>query len=137
MLSIILSIAATRCANPFNTTRAPQQMSSKSHAPIVVTLCAVVENPAQYDGKRVTLSGCVTTDGLEYVVLSDLKKPCPRGGIVPVNAPALRREQQFDAEAGKKVCGTFTGTFRASNALYQRVLEVEETSGLTTTPLME
>lgn len=57
--------------------------------------------------------------------------------IVPVEAPSLRRDQQFDPEVGKKVCGTFTGTFRASNALYQRVLEVEETSGLTTTALIE
>jgi hypothetical protein len=61
----------------------------------------------------------------------------PRGGILPVDAPTLRPEQQFDAEPGKKVCGTLTGTFRASNALYQRVLEVEETSGLTTTLLAE
>ena len=104
---------------------------------MVVPLCTVVENPTLYDGRRVTMSGCVTTDGREYTVLSDIEEPCTRGGIVPIDAPALRREQQFDAEPGKKVCGTFTGTFRASNALYERVLEVEETSDLITSALTE
>lgn len=82
------------------------------------------QNPTLYDGRWV-------------MVLSDIAKPCSGGGIVPVDALALRREQQFDAEPGKKVCGTFTGTFRASNALYERVLEVEETSGLISSALTE
>jgi hypothetical protein len=89
-----------------------------------------VVNPRQYDGKRVSVTGCVTTDGGEYVVLSDVDHPCSDGGIVPTYGPGLKEEQQFHPAVGKMVCGTFTGTFRASTALYERVLEVEETADL-------
>jgi hypothetical protein len=51
---------------------------------------------------------------------------------VPVDAPTFRAAEQYEPEAGKKVCGTFTGTFRASTELYKRVLEVEATSNLQT-----
>lgn len=132
----LVVLAGLRCGKPVNPA-VPRDATNQAAASAVVPLCSVVQNPTLYDGRRVTISGCVTTDGREYVVLSDIAKPCSGGGIVPVDAPALRREQQFDAESGKKVCGTFTGTFRASNALYERVLEVEETSGLITSALTE
>jgi hypothetical protein len=95
-----------------------------------VPLCSLVAHPATYDGKRVTVAGCVTTDGREYVVLSNLENPCPDGGVVPIDAATLESADQYEAAPGRKVCGTFTGTFRASTALYNRVLEVEDTSGL-------
>jgi hypothetical protein len=129
---LVLAIAILHCAKPLHTSAAPQSRGNRSEVSVVVPLCVVVANPDAYDGKRVTLTGCVTTDGREYVALSDLEKPCREGGIVPIDAPTLRAEHQFEAEAGKKVCGTFTGTFRASTALYNRVLEVEETSNLQT-----
>lgn len=132
---LLLAIATLHCAKPVDTSVAPQPRESRSGASAVVPLCAVVANPSAYDGKRVTVTGCVTTDGREYVALSDLKKPCREGGIVPIDAPTLRAEHQFEAEAGKKVCGMFTGTFRASTVLYNRVLEVEETSNLQTSAL--
>lgn len=125
---------AARCAEPIDTADAPQRTTSASDAAIVVPLCAVVENPAQYDGKRVTITGCITTDGYHYVVLKNLEHPCSGGGIVPVHALALPPEQRFEPGADKKVCGTFTGTFLASNPLYKRVLEVEKTSGLKESP---
>lgn len=124
-LSATLLVAAMSCTKPVPT--------NVSHA-LTVPLCTIVEKAADYDGKRVTVYGCVTTDGHEYVVLSDHDRPCPNGGLVPIEAPALRPEQRYEPEPGKKVCGTFIGTFRASTTLYKRVLEVEETSGLTTSP---
>jgi hypothetical protein len=136
MTTVLLMLAAVHCANPVNTA-VPKNSGNGATAPIVVSICTVVENPGRYDGKRVTVSGCVTTDGREYEVLSNLAKPCSRGGIVPVFARGLRREQRFDAEPDKKVCGTFTGIFRASNGLYDRVLEIEQTSDLEKTALMK
>lgn len=134
--TVLLMLSALSCADRDST--AVQSARNGEAEPVtVVRLCAVVEDPARYDGKRVSMIGCVTTDGREYVVLSDLGYPCARGGIVPIDAPTLRREQQFDAHPGKKVCGTFVGTFRASNGLYERVLEVEETSNLATSALVE
>ena len=132
---LLLAIAIWHCAKPLETTAGPESRSSRLEASVVVPLCTVVANPSAYDGKRVTMTGCLTTDGREYVALSDLEKPCLEGGIVPIEAPTLRAEHQSDLEAGKKVCGTFTGTFRASTVLYNRVLEVEETSNLETSAL--
>lgn len=132
---LLLAIATLYCTKPLQKSAAPQSRSSRSQVAVDVPLCVVVANPSAYDGKRVTVAGCVTTDGREYVALSDLEKPCREGGIVPIDAPTLRAEHQFEAEAGKKVCGTFTGTFRASTVLYNRVLEVEETSNLQTRAL--
>lgn len=113
----------------------PTVLRSHTRPAIAVPLCSVVDNPSRYDGKRVTVRGCITTDGREYVALSDLERPCRNGGIVPIDAPALRSAQKFHAEVDKKVCGTFTGTFRASTALYDRVLEIEETANLKTSAL--
>ncbi|HEX8151948.1 MAG TPA: hypothetical protein VF698_02430 [Thermoanaerobaculia bacterium] len=132
---LLLAIATLHCAKPLPTSAAPQAGTSRSEASVVVPLCVVVANPGAYDGKRVTVTGCVTTDGREHVALSDFEKPCREGGIVPVDVPTLGAEHQFEAEAGKKVCGTFTGTFRASTVLYDHVLEVEETSNLRTSAL--
>lgn len=132
----MLMLVVVNCAKPISTA-AQKEVGEQAATSMAVPLCAVVENPALYDGKRVTITGCVTTDGREYTVLSDIENPCSRGGMVPVSTPRLRREQQFDARPGKKVCGTFTGTFRASNGLFYRVLEVDETSGLTTSAIVE
>ena len=127
ILASLSILVAVHCANPFKGA-VQKKPSDETDASIAVSLCAVVENPAVYDGKRVTMTGCVTTDGFEHVVLSNIERPCSRGGIVPVEAPTLRHEQRIDPQPGKRVCGTFTGTFRASNGLFDRVLEVEETS---------
>ena len=125
------------CANPLKTATTRESLKTGADGALVVPLCAIVENAALYDGKRVAVNGCVTTDGNEHVVLSNHDNPCPNGGLVPIDALTLRPEERYEAERGKKVCGTFTGTFRASTTLYKRVLEVEETSNLTTTTLVE
>jgi hypothetical protein len=134
---VLMMIVAAGCVNSGDPAGQNRRTSDRAGTLITVPLCTVVENPAAYDGKRVTINGCVTTDGREYVVLSNLEKPCSRGGLVPVETLALRREQRFDAQPGQKVCGTFTGTFRASNGLFDRVLEVEETFGLTRSALTQ
>src|SRR5438552_18569567 len=125
--SILCGIAGLHCAKGISTPATSQTKSALN-----VPLCAIVADPTQYDGKRVTVRGCITTDGREYAVLSYLQKPSSNGGIVPIDAPTLRTAQKFHAGPDKKICGTFTGTFRASTTLYDRVLEVEKTSNLQT-----
>jgi hypothetical protein len=132
---MLLIVAALHCARSAKTVRAEQSTSGKSETAQAVPLCSLVSHPATYDGKRVTVAGCVTTDGSEYVVLSNLESPCPEGGVVPLDDPKLSSAEAYEAVPGKKVCGAFTGTFRASTALYNRVLEVEGTSGLRTSAL--
>jgi hypothetical protein len=131
---LLLLIAHLHCAKD-STTAQPRSTEDGSKAALHVPLCTLVANPSGYDGKRVAVEGCVTTDGREYIALSDLTNPCDHGGMVPVDAPTLRAEHRFEAEPGKKVCGTFVGTFRVSTLFYDRVLEVEETSNLRTSAL--
>jgi hypothetical protein len=111
-------------------TRRGETSNTRSQAALVTPLCQLVATPAAYDGKRVTVIGCVTTDDREFVVLSNLERPCSNGGLVPIETSTLKPAKRIGAVAGKKVCGTFTGTFRAMTPLHQRVLEIEETSNL-------
>jgi hypothetical protein len=71
---LLLAIAALHCAQPASTRAAGQSSDGGADVAIVVPLCEVVSNPAAYDGKRVTVNGCVTTDGREYVALSNIEK---------------------------------------------------------------
>jgi hypothetical protein len=106
-------------------------------APIRTSVCAVVDDARRYDGMRIAVNGCITTDGFEHVVLSGVGDvDCANGGIVPVESKRLPPHQQFRTDPRKKVCGTFTGTFRASTELYERVLAIEGTANLQSVDLV-
>jgi hypothetical protein len=97
------------------------------------TVCAIAATPAQFDDKRVTVDGCITTDGIERTVLND--RACPYTGISPGESVKLRADQRFFPEAEKEVCGTFTGVFRAQTGIGgitvdTNVLEIDETANL-------
>jgi hypothetical protein len=99
------------------------------------TICEIVRDPGRFDGKRVTVSGCITTDGKEYIALSDIGGKCT-GGLVPVESTRLPASKHYEVRADERVCGVFTGTFRRATVVYDRVLEVEDTSNLRTAPIV-
>lgn len=110
-------------------------VSSAWAVPMKTTVCAIVTSPAQFYDKRVTVEGCITTDGIEHTVLYD--KECPYSGIGPGESVKLRPEQRFFPEVDKEVCGTFTGEFRATTGIAgitidTNVLEIDETANLKT-----
>lgn len=129
----ILALALLRCGNGV-TTGEPGVAATQSATSATATqtsICEVVAAPHAFDGRRVKVYGCISTDGQEHSALTDPKTTCGGGGLVPVEAPALPLSEEPNADANTIVCGSFTGTFRASNALYQRVLEIDKTEALT------
>lgn len=107
--------------------------AATSSAPNIenTTICAISRSPLSFDGRRVSVNGCITTDGYEYVILSD-RDHCASGALVPIESTKLPLAQQYSAKVkiDQRVCGIFTGTFRLKTAVYHRVLEVESTSNL-------
>jgi hypothetical protein len=95
------------------------------------TICEIVKDPRRFDNMRVSVSGCVTTDGKEYVTLSDISQ-CVAGGLVPIESKVLLKSKRYEVRPDERVCGVFTGTFRLATVVYDRVLEVEDTSNLHT-----
>jgi hypothetical protein len=124
---VVAIFLALSCGHPedFRTRRHPV---SHRDAAIDATICGLVADPRAFDGKKVRVSGCITTDGYEYIVLSDPSNAC--GGLVP--------DTQLDPAAGRvylirpdrRVCGVFTGTFQASNPVYGRFLQVESSKSV-------
>jgi hypothetical protein len=99
------------------------------------TVCAIAATPAQFYDRRVTVDGCITTDGIERTVLHD--RACPYTGISPGESVKLPADQRFFPEVEKEVCGTFTGVFRAQTGIGgltvdTNVLEIDETANLRT-----
>lgn len=92
-------------------------------------ICTVVKEPNRFDGKRVAVNGCVTTDGFEHVSLSD-PAGCEFGALVPIDSVKLPPNQRYVLEPNERLCGLFTGTFRAATVVYDRVLEVENATNL-------
>jgi hypothetical protein len=131
----IVALAAIGCGNGFTTgepTLPSRGMPRKpSGGAIRTSVCALVDAPQAFDGRQVELYGCISTDGQEHSSLTDPKTRCSGGGLLPVELPTLPESQKPAADADTIVCGTFKGTFRASNALYERVLEIGNTSNLT------
>jgi len=106
---------------------------AKSSVPVRTTICAIAENPHKFYGTRVTVDGCVTTDGIEHTVLGD--KTCPYVAIGPVESVKLQPTDRFFPEVDKEVCGTFSGIYQATRSLDNKVvdtnvLEIEETANL-------
>jgi hypothetical protein len=125
--AVAAALMAIRCGNGL-TRDTP---SATSSAAVQTSVCALADEPQSFDGRRVELYGCISTDGQEHSSLTDPRATCRGGGLLPVEAPALPEGQKPRANAGTIVCGTFTGTFRASNGLFERVLEIERTMSLT------
>ena len=75
--------------------------------------------------------GCITTDGREYVVMSDPERLCKNGGIVPNETVKLPRRQYY-VDVNHRVCGKFTGVFHSATPIYNRVLAIEEADKVTT-----
>ena len=121
LLGIMLLLLLAQSCNRAATLRVPAIERT--------TVCTISRNPEKFDGRRVSVSGCITTDGYERIVLSD-RGLCTSGGLVPIESTVLPRAQQYSAKRDHRVCGVFTGTFRLRTAVYDRVLEVERTSNL-------
>jgi len=100
--------------------------TSKPTTAPVVELCDVIADPGRFDGKRIAVDGCITTDGREYTVLANRRHPCSGGGIVPVEGPDLPSGQRLHLKATEATCGTFKGIFRKTTLVYDRVLEIDE-----------
>jgi hypothetical protein len=93
-------------------------------------ICNIAATPRAFYKKRVTVEGCVTTDGLEHTALTD--KDCPYTGIGLIESIRLRPQQRFYPDRDKQVCGTFSGIFQASTMIETNVLEIDETANLRT-----
>jgi len=126
----LVSLLVASCNGRKGSSHVVENHQSASVIAMDATLCEIVGNPLRYDGKRVSVRGCITTDGREHIALSDSTWPCADGGLVPVESARLSPERQYHAAPNKKVCGTFIGTFRAATLVYQHVLEVDDTAAL-------
>jgi len=116
---------------------APSSRSARNSlgSAIATTVCVIAAAPSQFYGKRVTVEGCITTDGIERTVLND--KTCPYSGIGPAEGPRLAPAQRFFPEVDQEVCGTFTGVFHATTSIAgttmeTNVLEIDEIANLKT-----
>ena len=104
---------------------------------IPTTVCAIAANPEAFYEKRVTVSGCVRTDGIEHSLLTD--PACPYVGIGPGESVKWRFDRRFFPRADRKVCGTFTGVFEKTRSIDSivvstNVLGIEEAAHLTVVP---
>jgi len=95
----------------------------------------IAARPQQFYDKRVTLTGCVTTDGIERTVLID--RTCPYTGIRTSQSAKLRPDQRFLPTIKSDVCGTFTCTFRSVITFNEivvdtNVLEIDDATDLKT-----
>ena len=138
VLTLLWSVYGTACQSRSTGEPTRAHVNARSNGiptAVKTTICAIAADPRQFYDKRVAVAGCVTTDGIERTVLQD--RTCPYTGIHLMESGELRPEQRFFPEPGKEICGTFTGTFRASvqferMVLNTNVLEVEQTAHLTT-----
>ena len=132
---ILSTVMVTRCGNRFATgepAQADNDLGQQARGQTArTTVCMLAKDPGKFDGRRVKVDGCISTDGQEHSSLMDSEVECPSGGLVPVESKDLPSVQRPRANADTIVCGTFVGTFHASTPLYDGVLEVEETTALT------
>ena len=117
--------------------------SDRSHVPrakakpVHASVCEILSNAARFNNQRVQIDGCVITDGLERVAITDRELVCAAGSIVPTESGILKPESKLRPDVHTKLCGTFIGTFRSSTPVYNNVLEVEETRELERLALQE
>jgi hypothetical protein len=132
---ILLTVMEIGCGNRFATGEPAQtdnDLGQQARGQTVhTTVCMLAKDPGKFDGRRVTVDGCISTDGQEHSSLMDSEAECPSGVLVPVESKDLPSVQRPRADADTIVCGTFVGTFHASTPLYERVLEIDETTTLT------
>jgi hypothetical protein len=108
------------------------------HLTIRTTVCEISTNPRKFYNQRLTVSGCVSSDGVEHTALTDMS--CPYTGISPAQSATLPEEQRFTPSINSDVCGTFTGTFRDA-LVFQKViidtnvLVIEQTANLKEVPV--
>jgi hypothetical protein len=137
-LLLLLLPCSVQCRSHSARGSVSAKQSVGSASVLRTTVCAIAANPKAFYGKRVTVEGCVTTDGIEHSVLGD--KACPYTGIGPAESVKLRPAERFFPQVDKQVCGTFTGVFQATRSIGSivvdaNVLEIEETAHLKTLPI--
>jgi hypothetical protein len=129
----VIILFAIMCADSCHILR--EKTVRPANVPSRTTVCAIAADPRRFYDKRVTVKGCVSTDGIERTVLID--DACPYTGIRPSQTARLRPNQRFESIFGNEICGTFTGTFRSSVSFENivvdtNVLEIDETANLKT-----
>jgi len=134
LLSVLLSVRCQRAAPTHHSQLARVNKRVRHDSNVIrTTVCKIAEDPRPFYEKRVTVEGCVSTDGIERVLLLDNR--CPYVGISEIESARLPQSQRFMLDANKRACGTFTGTFHAATMLgkvvvNENVLEIEETSNI-------
>ena len=132
---ILIDVISTKPTKP--------DQSSKA---INTTLCEVVEDALQFDGKRVRFSAKFVSDGIERSVLTDFS--CSRG-IEPFVPDEVEHHPDIEAfdratdtgrlgTGDRRIVGTFTGHFivkRDSNSRLRFVLNIERIEDLKVTPV--
>ena len=126
VLMLVAFISWVRC----NTSErdAEGMAERRLSGPFRTTVCEISANPKRFYDMRVTVEGCIRTDGLEHTVLYD--KKCPHTGIGPLESGKLPAAKRLFPEVGREVCGTFTGTFRAATMIDTNVLEIEDAANV-------
>jgi hypothetical protein len=80
--------------------------SSVDSTAISTDICSIVVTPKAYDGRRVVIHACVSSDEYEYTFLFDERAACVRSGLTPLEGKHLR-----GVTLTKDKCGDFTGLF--------------------------
>jgi hypothetical protein len=113
------------------------------NAIVRTTLCAVVQKPADFDGKRVRFAAAFESDGLDNSVL--MSRRC-KLGIVPYYADTHQNVSELaalDAALARGMAGTldksiqavFVGIFEYQpHGRYQRILRIERVMFLSVLP---
>jgi hypothetical protein len=129
-------VTVSACQNGTNTTGGGPVMSAQELRPNT-TICEIAMDPQRFIGKRVVVDGCITSDGQEYTVLTQVDGHCDAGGMSPGMSPDYRPTEWVYPKPDEKACGTFAGVFRGPDMLNSRVLEIGDAQNVRIVPLTQ
>jgi hypothetical protein len=125
------------------------QVTKTLAPPIKVTLCTVLQNPAEYNGKRLVIHAQYMTDRIERSLLFD--ESCQDASVLPylqehaVGAAAFNDATwvRYPTHLKGSITATFTGTFHfakkpemcmiLNKEICRRSFEIEKIEGLVLT----